>query len=402
LVAAAAVLASAAAWANGDSVLGANENAALGETHKSEVATTQAPGTGTDRVEDLDYSVRARFHRKHGPSVPSSGLTLASDGAFYGVSFRDAKPPTQPGGVYRMESGRITVLHEFAGNRSDPGNPVSEPIQASDGNFYGLTRDDDGTGSLYRIDSSGAYKVIHLFKYSEGIIFYTSPVQGADGRLYFAAMQGSTYGDGATLASTLDGDVQILHAFTGGADGTYPDALILADDGNFYGTTDGAGKDGTIFRMTPDGEVQTLSTLDFRQCRPAPFRMVDLDGTLYGVCWETGVNPGGVFRFTPQGDFSMLHQFDPRMGDGENPQGGLAVDPATGTFFGTTCIGGAYASGTIYKLSSDGTGYEIVKNFKHPHCPSGNLLFSPDGFIYGTTQEGGGENHGGTIFRFRP
>jgi len=54
-------------------------------------------------------------------------------------------------------------------------------------------------------------------------------------------------------------------------DGAYPYAgLLLGKDGNFYGTTVGGGANdaGTIFRMTTNGALATLASLNYSGAWP--------------------------------------------------------------------------------------------------------------------------------------
>src|ERR1700686_683385 len=76
---------------------------------------------------------------------PGEGMTLASDGNFYGVA------PTGGGGqngvLFKITStGTYTDIHDFTGS-TDGGLPFAPPIQASDGNLYGMTENLSGTGS---------------------------------------------------------------------------------------------------------------------------------------------------------------------------------------------------------------------------------------------------------------
>jgi len=60
------------------------------------------------------------------------------------------------------------------------------------------------------------------------------------------------------------------------------------------------------------------------------------------------------------------------------------------TLYGTTLKGGGFGCGTVFKLNTDGTGYQVLKEFtgsdgKYPF--SGLTLFGSA--LYGTTFEGG-------------
>jgi uncharacterized repeat protein (TIGR03803 family) len=58
----------------------------------------------------------------------------------------------------------------------------------------------------------------------------------------------------------------VLHAFTGGTDGSQPAAGLIADSaGNLYGTTAGGGIDasrggGVVFKLSPSGTETVLHT----------------------------------------------------------------------------------------------------------------------------------------------
>jgi uncharacterized repeat protein (TIGR03803 family) len=70
-----------------------------------------------------------------------------------------------------------------------------------------------------------------------------------------------------------------------------------------------------------------------------------------------GANGGGtVFKFTPSGALTVLHNFCSQTGctDGENFFARLALGPG-GEFYGTTANGGANSSGTVFKITPNGT-----------------------------------------------
>src|SRR4029077_14282802 len=160
------------------------------------------------------------------------------------------------------------------------------------------------------------------------------------------AVLGSVHGARAQV--TLD----VLHAFTRegdilvgcGVDGCYPQGgLIQATDGNFYGTTRYGGEafGGTLSRLTPPGALTTLHAFDcsVEGCAPAASLIQASDGTLYGTTVLGGTTGGGtVFTITPTGDLTTLRSLDCGT-DGCSPPASL-LQGIDGHFYGTTDLGG--------------------------------------------------------------
>jgi uncharacterized repeat protein (TIGR03803 family) len=140
--------------------------------------------------------------------------------------------------------------------------------------------------------------------------------------------------------------------------------LVLASDGNFYGTTSGLGGEsteyGTVFRITPDGSLTTLHVFDHNDGSWPGSMILGADGNLYGTTWNGGSFDGGtLFKITLDGTLTTLYNFCSQSGctDGERPISGL-VQYTNGDFFGTTENGGTYAvcnaftCGTVFRLSA--------------------------------------------------
>ena len=122
------------------------------------------------------------------------------------------------------------------------------------------------------------------------------------------------------------------------------------------------------------------------------------DGTLYGTTYEGEGNVRGtVFKLQPDGSgFRVLKWFTNRA-EGANPHAGLTL--LGSVLYGTTTQGGNSNAGTVFKMSTDGAGYTVLKHCNVPDgaYPYGNLILSGN-TLYGTTSGGGSSNYG-TIFK---
>ena len=136
-----------------------------------------------------------------------------------------------------------------------------------------------------------------------------------------------------------------LYSFPGG-DSQQPLGELVGDDvGNLYGITSGdpnQGKNGTIFRITPDGQITTIYTFgggtDGKN--PTAGLVRGRDGNFYGTTYGfMGGKPsyGTIFRLSPKGELTTLHTFNGRDGWGPGP----LMQASDGNFYGTTEKGGS-------------------------------------------------------------
>ena len=221
----------------------------------------------------------------------------------------------------------------------------------------------------------------------------------------------------------------VLHTFTGGSDGAYPEAGLTVDRaGNFYGTASGGGAHGwgTVFKLTHSGSgwlLHPLYSFAGGNDGAQPYARVVFgpDGSLYGTTGSGGLNDAGtVFNLRPPASAcesaicpwteTLLHSFpDPIDTDGFGPAGDLVFDPA-GNIYGTAANGGA---GAPYECTGEGCGvvYELTRaqggwseNILYAFTgagdggnPWGGVIFGQSGNLYGTGAFGWG-----TVFQLTP
>lgn len=161
-------------------------------------------------------------------------------------------------------------------------------------------------------------------------------VQGKDGNLYGVTASGGNPGAGTVFRLTPDGQLKTLVTFDAQINGYNPDApLIVGRDGNLYGTTTGGGDKGgsgfgTVFRVTPEGQFTTLAVFDRTNgARPERPLIQAKDGNFYGTTYMGGIKQQGtLFRLTPNGQLTTLVQFDIDFGEASpvrDRPGGLDV-----------------------------------------------------------------------------
>ncbi len=286
--------------------------------------------------------------------APQSGLTLGTDGNFYGTTFgcsvgddgtifnvtasgtlgslsysftggTDGKCPTAPpiegsdgnfygtatssntsgvyGSVYKITTaGKFTKLHDFV--NTDGAVPDAPLMQASSGIFYGVTQaggsNGDNAGEVFSITSSGGFAALSAFNGNNGHDSVAPLVQGSDGNFYGTAIQGGTNNLGVVFKVTPKGAITDIYSFTGSGDGALPyGGLVLASDGNFYGTTSQATASsgcGTIFRIS-NGNFENLYTFPSDGslgCNPQVTLVQHTNGILYGDTNLGGSTTGGV------------------------------------------------------------------------------------------------------------
>jgi uncharacterized repeat protein (TIGR03803 family) len=306
-------------------------------------------------------------------------------------------------------------------NNTNGAFPWAPLALGTDGNFYGTTQN-GGTntcsgglscGTIFTVTPAGTLTTLVNLDVTTGDMPYAGLVQGANGNFFGVGSSGGNTsnpnfpgGMGTVFEVTPTGTLTVLHTFSF-TDGAIPTGgLMLASDGNFYGTTDqgGVGGLGTIFRLTPTGTLTTLWNFDYGQYGAFPNSALvqTKAGDFYGTAFGGFSGAGVAYKLTANGHFKVVHQFN-GTSDGGSPYAGLLVG-SDGNLYGATETGGKYVGyGTIFKMTPTGH-LKVLHNFDvtDGDVPNGTLMQGTDGNFYGTTAYGGTSPYWGTVFKLTP
>lgn len=367
----------------------------------------------------VNFTTLVSFNGTNG-AVPEATMIQGEDGFLYGTTIGGGTNDFVNGGygtVFRISTnGEFATIHSFA----PPANPQSGVLQASDGNFYGVSDYGGyGNGNFYQLTPSGAYTQLYAFTYAIGGYPHGLTL-GADGAFYGTAIYGGTDTNslGTIYKISADGSATLLASFHG-TNGAHPqNRLLLATDGNFYGTTPegGAFDLGTVFRVTPSGLISTLVSFNGTNgAAPYGALMQGRDGLIYGTTYGGGIDFSGpwysgngtIFTIDTNGGFTTRYQFKGYPDDVIRPGFGALVQDRQGSFYGTSEAGGAGGSGTIFRWAPDGT-EKLLYSFSRPDyqsgtnadgwAPTAGLTQVGEGIFFGVTMHGG-LYADGTIFR---
>jgi uncharacterized repeat protein (TIGR03803 family) len=290
------------------------------------------------------------------------------------------------------------------------------------------------------------FNTLASFNGANGWAPTASLIQGPDGDYYGTTQLGGPTSSasggvcafcGAIFRFSSTGALTSLHSFCvtqvfDCPDGALPNGVMLATDGNFYGTTQKGGGNfggGTIFTYMPSGRLYALySFCPATFCgggggaSPTAGLVQAVDGEFYGTTYEggkgscsSGAGCGTIFKITSTGIMTVLYTFSDET-EGNGPYAGL-VQATDGNFYGTTVHGGFghcpepnVGCGTVFRITRQGklTYLHSFSGTKGAY-PEATLLQALDGNLYGTTAGGANTNdicNGvggcGTVFRIAP
>ena len=345
-------------------------------------------------------------------SGPVAGLTLAADGSLYGTT--SAGGATDNGTLFKVTTaGVFSTLIEFTGlsGVAKGSAPSAELLRYTDGNFYGTTIGGGASenGTIFKMTPSGVLTTLAEFTGTGGGVRGSAPAARLIGNtsnvLFGTTSTGGSNNRGVVFKITTAGAYTLLSQFTGTGGNTRGDTpsgpLAIGADSNLYGVTEAGGANdiGVVFRVTQTGGAYTLlhqfdGTVGGS---PAGGLLLAADGNFYGTTVNGGTAGAGlVFKMTPAAVLGTVAEFTGAQGvaKGDASRSALTVG-GDGALYGTTSAGGAGNNGALFKVTTTGT-FTSLGDFTNAAgwSPGEGLSLGPDGFLYVGNAEGGAAGFG--------
>lgn len=409
---------------------GANPQASLIISGNTLFGTAESGGFGYGTVFSLNtdgsnFTNLYSFTNSVDGGSPYCTLLL-TNGALFGTTKQGGNSPGY-GTVFKLNSNGTGFTNLF---RFDfragivTGTAPLAGVAPYNGALFGTT----ASGNIFKINPDGSGFAM-LAGGNEGAI----PVSGlvpSGNSLYGTASSGGNGNSGIIFRVSNDGArFANLYTFTpakndpiGGGitnlDGSGPSGTMALGGDSLYGTTQNGGVYGygVVFRVNTNGtgftNLHSFAHTSSDGANPAA-GVILAGSSLYGTTKANGTSTyGAVFRMNTNGTgFTNLYAFSQPLGpgtnsDGSTPRAGLVL--GGDTLYGVAAFGGNAAAGTIFKITTNGTGFTVMHHFSDGSVtndgatPDATLILSGS-TLYGSTFSGGTpdskQGFAGTLFK---
>jgi uncharacterized repeat protein (TIGR03803 family) len=288
-----------------------------------------------------------------------------------------------------------TVLQNFSATEGYPDGV--KPAQGFNGRLYGTYTDTESYtcgGGAFQAPLGPQTMAIYNFSESSCTAPFGGLMLANDGNFYGTIGSGGIYGLGALFRMTQDGQMTTLYSFANQGDGAGPIyAPIQAYDGNLYGTTGGTLDERTyqivgsgIYKYDLSSAVLTpVYEFGSGEYTAAPL-IQGTDENLYVTTPLSG--DGSILQMTTSGVLLSTYNFTGGA-DGAYPWAPL-MQASDGNYYGTTQQDCGYSCGyygTIYRMTEAGivTTIHLFGESYGGNYPQSGLTEGTDGYLYGAT-----------------
>lgn len=297
-------------------------------------------------------------------SVPYGALMQATDGMLYGMTSLGGANDMGVLFQFNPVNNTFTKKLDFDGT-SKGQNPYGSLVQATDGKLYGMTRFGglNGYGVIFQYNpqTSSFTKMVDFDMVTNGGLPEGSLIQATDGKFYGLTKEGGVHSNGVLFQfNPANSAVINKFDFDDSPNGSAPDgSLIQAYDGNLYGMTNmgGSSNKGVIFQFNPTTSTFTKK-LDFNGTNgrnPQYTNLIEIPVTIstQAVGLNNCVNSSLSVPFTIEGAYDAGNIFTAQLSDASGSFASpVTIGSLTSTFVGN--INAVIPAGT-----PPGNGYRI-------------------------------------------
>src|SRR6059036_3536982 len=215
--------------------------------------------------------------------------------------------------------------------------------------------------------------VIFSCEEDEGEYADTDLETDSAGNIYGTTVLGGDFGSGTVFKlshSPTGWEHTVLYSFTGGADGGEPyKGVTLDGEGNLYGTavTGGSGSCeggcGVVYKLTNSEGTWTQTVIHAFTggddgSGPGARVTIDRNGDIYGMTPTGGTyGVGTIYKIHPDAgtwDFQVIHTFTGGADGSSGSAGRMLLNHSR--LYGAATTGGLYGSGVIFQLTPTAVG----------------------------------------------
>jgi uncharacterized repeat protein (TIGR03803 family) len=314
----------------------------------------------------------------------SSGLTLGSDGALYGLAGGD---PRYTGFFYKFHPNAtppLQVQRTFSWAGGD-GVSADYVLVSKDGLLYGVSAQGGSVngGVFWKVAPDGVnYTILHSFGEELNGFRPFTLIEGNDDWFYGVAKRGYEMypSDGAIFRISRNGEtVQVLHTHQLET----PAGVVQKSDGRLYVTVSCKERPTAdcayVYSMNADGsDYQLVHMFGVQEVTTLGELLLGSDGNFYGAALCSFPPAARLFKLSTTGVKQILREASPPQGVWQ-PTLRAMIESTDGALYGINQADG------VFKINKDGTGFRSICSLPYPQTNT-RLAEDDDGFLYGVTQ----------------
>lgn len=307
-------------------------------------------------------------------SKPKGGLVEHSNGKIYGTTYEGGV--NNGGTIFELDTATNNLVSVFNLSSSTGTKPSGIPLLANNGNIFITTQSEGPLGAGTLLEFNPINQIIqnrHSFSSAggDGTFPKGGPIQAANGNIYGMTSFGGAFNLGTIYRyKIVDNSYVIMASFNGAVTGANPDLSILNDiNGVLYGVTPSGGSSNLGAVISYNYTTANLNaksfTLSFSEGNQPMQLKASNNGKLYGTSISGGsFNQGTLFEYDPVStNLSGLYSFTENDGSAF-ADGLLLIDCEKPVITqnlpdATSCPGGTIS---ITVSETGGTAYQWYKN----------------------------------------